>query len=234
MIKEFKYNESDRMYDLISENEMLLQVMTRFGLSLGFGDKTVREVCAHNSVDTHTFLTVINFVEEKYTRIEDDVELLSMPELMGYLKRSHTYFLDYRLPSIRSKLIGAIEKDQTEWGSLLLKFFDDYVSEVRKHMNYEDKTVFTFVDALLSGKGKQDYHITTYSQHHGPIDIKLTELKNIIIKYYPSKGNNELLNAALLDIFSCERELDSHCKIEDYIFVPAVLNLERRLTNANK
>ena len=43
-----------------------------------------------------------------------------------------------------------------------------------------------------------------------------------------------LLNAALFDIYACEEGLESHCKIEDYIFVPAILNLERRMMENEK
>lgn len=43
-----KYKPTDKMIDLISDNYSLLQVMSRFGLSLGFGDKTVKEVCELN------------------------------------------------------------------------------------------------------------------------------------------------------------------------------------------
>ncbi len=45
MNKYMKYSATDRMSDLICENYNLLLVMSRFGLSLGFGDKTVEQVC---------------------------------------------------------------------------------------------------------------------------------------------------------------------------------------------
>ena len=51
------YKPSDKMIDLISDNYSLLQVMSRFGLSLGFGDKTVKEVCEMNGVDCILFLS---------------------------------------------------------------------------------------------------------------------------------------------------------------------------------
>ena len=57
-----KYKPTDKMIDLISDNYSLLQVMSRFGLSLGFGDKTVKEVCELNGVDCRTFLIVVNFM----------------------------------------------------------------------------------------------------------------------------------------------------------------------------
>ena len=44
------YKPTDKMSDLICENYALLQVLSRFGVSLGFGDKSVQEVCAMNNV----------------------------------------------------------------------------------------------------------------------------------------------------------------------------------------
>ena len=61
------------------------------------------------------------------------------------------------------------------------------------------------------------------------IDTKLTELKNIITKYYPEKGNNTLPNAVLFDIFTCKQDLVSHCQGEDSLFAPAVTQMERKL-----
>ena len=45
MYKTSKYTPTDKMSYLICDNYTLLQVMSRFDLSLGFGDKTVQEVC---------------------------------------------------------------------------------------------------------------------------------------------------------------------------------------------
>jgi len=61
-MKNGKYRETSKMSDLICENYALLQVLSRFGVSLGFGDKSVQEVCAMNNVDCNTFLIVVNFL----------------------------------------------------------------------------------------------------------------------------------------------------------------------------
>ena len=62
----------------------------------------------------------------------------------------------------------------------------------------------------------------------------MTEIKNIIIKYCTAKANTHLHNDALFDIYACEEGLESHCKVEDYIFVPAILKLERRMNDNEK
>lgn len=234
MDSQLKYKETDKMSDLICENYTLLQVMSRFGLSLGFGDKTVKEVCMLNQVDYRTFLAVVNFIDEGYLRMDDAFENLSITSIMNYLKQAHIYFLEFNFPSIRLKLMQAIGTSEDNVASLILKFYDDYVNEVRKHMDYEDRVVFKYVDSLLKGELPTNYSISVFSKKHTQIETKLTELKNIIIKYYPATANNNLLNAALFDIFSCEKDLESHCRVEDYLFVPEVLKLVKKLSDRDE
>ena len=230
MYKTNNYVPTDKMSDLICGNYTLLQVMSRFDLSLGFGDQTVQEVCRANGVDCKTFLAVVNFITEENNRMADEVQDLSIHALMNYLKQAHHYFLDFQLPTIRRKLIEAIDCSvQNEVAFLILKFFDAYVAEVRKHMDYEDMNVFAYVENLVAGNRESGFRISQFARRHDQIDAKLKELKNIIIKYYPAGGNDYLLNAVLFDIFSCEQDLASHCRVEDYLFVPAVLRLEKEV-----
>ena len=101
-----KYKPSDKMIDLISDNYSLLQVMSRFGLSLGFGDKTVKEVCKMNGVDCRTFLVVVNFMAEGFSRMDGETDELSIPALVDYLRQAHIYFLDFCQPSIVRKMMS--------------------------------------------------------------------------------------------------------------------------------
>ena len=225
-----KYSATDKMSDLICDNYSLLMVMSRFGLSLGFGDKNVKDVCEAQGVDYCTFLAVANFISEEQYGYHAADDSLSLPALMDYLKRAHAYFLDFNLPAIRRKLIEAIDCSEANGVAfLILKYFDEYAKEVRRHMEYENEAVFTYVEQLLQGHLSDTYSIATFVSKHNQIDAKLKELKNIIIKYYPEKGNNNLLNAVLFDIFNCEQDLASHCQVEDYMFAPAVAQMERRL-----
>ena len=91
--------------------------------------------------------------------------------------------------------------------------------------------MFAYVRALLAGEHTKEYNIGVFARHHDQVNAKLTELKNIIIKYYPANGDNRLLNATLFDIFSCEEDLASHNRVEDYLFVPAIMELEKRDNN---
>lgn len=225
-----QYTSSDKLRSLIRDNSLLLMVMSRFGISLGFGNKTVKEICESHGVDTATFLTVANFISNK----ECDYKNISLSSLIQYLKRAHNYFLDYNLPTIRRRLIEAIDCSGTdEVALLILKFYDEYVIEVRRHMEYENETVFSYVENLLQNHYQNDYSIQMFANKHNEIVPKLEELKDIIVRYYPQKANDQL-NSVLFDIINCEQDLTSHCMVEDHLFVPAVEKLEEELKSKYK
>ncbi|MBP3424938.1 MAG: helix-turn-helix transcriptional regulator [Alistipes sp.] len=216
------YHATDTMRSLIKDNSQLLMVINRFGISLGFGEKSVDEICEEQGVDTETFLAVANFISG-YT---ESSENFSIPSLINYLKRAHTFFLDYNLPTIRRRLIDSIDySDSTGMVQLIIKFYDEYVAEVRRHMEYEDNVVFSYVENLLIGRLDANYTIRSFAEKHNHIEPKLNELKNIIINYYPERGNDQL-TSVLFDIVSCEIDLSSHCQVEDFLFIPAVEILE--------
>ena len=56
------YEADDKMIDLITDNYSMLQGLNAFGIRLGFGDKTVDEVCSEQNVDCYTFLAVVNYI----------------------------------------------------------------------------------------------------------------------------------------------------------------------------
>lgn len=226
------YEADDKMIDLIGDNHSMLQVLSAFGLRLGFGDKTVRDICDEQGVDCHTFLTVVNFIINGYTPTDTD-DKISVQTMLDYLRASHRYLLDFQLPSIRKKLEDSLDQNDN-LVALILRLYDDYAHDIRLHMKYEEKTLFPYVEALLRGEMRNDYNVDIFSKHHNDTTGKFHELKNIIIKYYPHDGlANNQLTATLFDIYNNEEWLCNHSNVEDVLFVPAIRALEKRLKNAD-
>lgn len=214
------------MISLIADNYNILQSLGSFGINLGFGNKTVREVCDEQDVDTYTFLAVVNFSINGHRDI-DNIKRFSVPTLMHYLKASHEYYLNFQLPFIRRELVDALDENDN-LARLILKLYDEYAHEIRRHMQYEEKNLFPYVDDLLSGKMSEVYNVETFSKRHRQTDMQLRELKNIIIKYLPSDAqHNNQLTATLYDIYNNEEWLDLHSQVEEQIFIPAIRNLEQ-------
>ena len=125
------YEADDKMISLIRDNYDLLQSLGSFGISLGFGDKTVQETCEDNNVDTYTFLAVVNYTANGYGEFESD-EKISVPTLLHYLEACHAYFLDFQLPYIRRELTESLNESD-HLARLILRFYDEYARKLQIH-----------------------------------------------------------------------------------------------------
>lgn len=230
-----KFTERTRMADLINNDPQLLSTLSRFGIALGFGEKSVAEVCKSNGIDTATFLSVVNFLAEKNVEINESIKNISLETVISFLKNAHSYFLSYKLPSIRERLLDIVSGNDAihSYKIVLMKFFDEYVEEVKKHMEYEDRTVFPYVLNLKNGIRDDNYRIAEFEKHHTDVDSKIAELKNILIKYHPAETVNFKLNEILFDLLACESDLATHNMVEDFFFVPLVELIENKSSNSN-
>lgn len=223
--KQRGYVPSNNMRELIRDNAMLLPAISRFDIAFGFGDSSIDKICRDNGVDTGTFICVCNLL----SGYDYSHSTISLPSLMGYLKRAHTSFLDITLPKIRHHLIEAINySDTNEAALLLIKFYDDYVIEVKRHMDYENDVIFGYVQRLLNNEIDENFAIERFSVNHESMTEKLKEIKDIFIYHYKQKDNARL-SAALFDIITCERDMMAHFEVENNLFVPAVKTLEDNL-----
>lgn len=230
------YKTNDKVSFVLANDYRLLQVMSRFGISFGFGDKTIREVCVQCGVDADTFIAVINFVKDGGTHVPVSVGELSVRSLLDYLRETHRYFIDYQFPTMRRNMLSAIDCSvRNEVAFLVLKFFDEYVEEVRKHMEYEEEVTFTYVENLLAGRNAvlSDRSHNLLSKHHESIDSKLRELKNLFVQYYPQQGTDHELNAVIFELYRAQEDLEMHCLVEDHVFTPAVRRLAHMTNQRN-
>lgn len=222
-----KYKVNDKVSFVISNDFRLLQVMSRFGISLGFGDKNIHDVCCECGVDPNTFITIINFVKSGGFDEDINEKELDLKSILDYLKRTHQYFLDYQFPKLRRDMLNAIDCSvKNEVAFLVLKFYDEYVEEVRKHMEYEEEVTFKYVDKLLEGnqvpKKKYNEINPILAHHHEEIEDKLMDLKRLFIQYYPQKNIDHDINSVVYELYRTQEDLLMHCKVEDRIFIPAV------------
>lgn len=223
--KQRGYLPSNNMRELIRDNNLILMAISRFDIAFGFGDNSVSETCNENNVDIDTFLAVCNLL----SGYNYSVETLSLKSIMGYLRRAHSAFLDVTLPKIRQRLFEAINySDNNDISLLLIKFFDDYVIEVKRHMDHENDVIFKYVENLLNGDIDESFCIEHFSGNHSHTAAKLNELKDIFIYHFKQRENTRL-SSALYDIITCEKDMMSHFEVEKSLFVPAVERLEQNI-----
>lgn len=223
------FSKKMKLADLISANHNLIFTLPRLGISPGFGDKSVAEVCAKYNVPVDFFLLVCNvYTFDSYVPERSDVVATDMRLLLPYLKASHDFYLKERLPHIEEHLMHIAEKAEKKYGTVLMSFFREYKNEVSEHFIYEENTVFPYIESLKSGKPDGNYHIKDYEKAHSNIEDKLNDLLQIIFKYFPGDASPIDSVEVVFDIFQLSSDLNKHSLIEEKILVPYVEYLENR------
>lgn len=227
------FRPTDQLSVIIKYDYRLIQVVVRLGVSMGFADKTVSEVCHQHGVDVHTFLAVVNLARHilQPTDNKADVSLdtIDVNSLLGYLKRTHYHILNHEMPSMRRNLLGALDcSRQNEVTFLLLKYFDMYCSEVQNHIRFEEDEVYAYAESLMNGAVMANKKGVLH-RHNEDFVEKLNELINVFLQYYPQEGN-DALNDVVYAIYRVEQDIRIHCTIEDELLVPLIRKMEHRRT----
>lgn len=197
------YKQTDRICDLMAHEEDAIQIISRFGLSMGVGDQTIAQSCEAHGIDTPTFLAIVNYKVFHQRALPAEIDV---PTLQRYLQNAHAYFLDFRLPRLRVSLKEAIypATETSKIPMLILRCYDEFVLEIQTHIEHENA-------GMYEEHAHDDQRITD----------KLTEIKNLIIKYYP--GTSYALISVMSDLWHTEQDFADHCSIEDEILRPALL-----------
>ena len=231
------------MADVIHTNYFTLSVLNRFGIELGFGDKSVEEICKKTNVDVYFFLEIVNaFVNKDYFP-KKHLQTFSVKLITDYLQKTHDYYHKLKVPEIENLIEEMVDSCYTQKENMVLlkKFFNNYKQELLNHTHREEEVVFPYTLAIEKAYNlekpdnsvielMETYSIDIFQNEHDNIEEKLFDLKNIIIKYLPQPKDSKLCNKLLYELFNLEQDLNDHSRIEEKVLVPKVREMEKIIT----
>ena len=232
---EFHVTGELKMADIVTSNTNLLLVIERFGIPLGFGNKTVFGVCKEHNLDSRLVMAVMNISINKNYPVQESLSYGMLPGLITYLKNAHDYYLDHKLPFINDLIDRFIQNTENPNTRLIKSFFNEYAKEVEEHMNLENDTVFPYIETVYTSfvrkeePGQRDYSIRDFVEHHSDIDEKLDDLVHLLIKHFPPTKERYYRNEILLELSGLQDDLNDHAGLENLILVPLVRELEYKL-----
>jgi len=226
--KKNPFSKDTKFAELLTDDRRLLQLLPRFGIGLGFGDRNVAQVCQMNNVNTDLFLMICKIYSDNNFRPEQqELQHIDMSNLLSYLKASHTYYLDERFPHIEEHLQRIIDACGQKYGPMLSHFYDEYKQEVMRHIQYyEEEVVFPYIEALLNGQHTDSYKIDEFEHNHTNIQDTLDDMMNILLKYLPGDILPKERIEISYDIMELSDDLNRHSLIEERILIPYVESIE--------
>lgn len=228
-IQRIVFSESMKLADLIDVNFKLLNVLSRMGISLGFGENTIMEVCERQGIDLKSFLLICNLYT--YDGYMPSAELMSGADpatIVDYLHNSHSFYMQKEFAGLEEELKAMVEPCDATQKKIVARFFADYKTLVKNHFDYEEEVVFPYIRALMSGQRHQSYSIDQFEDNHSNIDETLNDLKNIVMKYLPDTCDTVLRNQVLYRIYRLGEDLLKHTLIEDNVLIPMINKIEER------
>jgi regulator of cell morphogenesis and NO signaling len=242
MKKSLPVEADTRMADVIHLDYNLIPIISRFGIEYGFGNKTVAEVCHGRNINTLFFLEIINSYHNPSYFPQKKLQSFDVRLIVDYLSQTHTYYLNDKVPEIQAyidRMKRDVSRDQANNILYLNDFFREYREELVRHLKKEDKEVFPYVRSLADALESRTVPdplleqirlapIVEYERNHDDIEIKLGDLKNLIIKYLPPMCM-ETCQKLLIELFRLEADLENHARIEDKVLVPKVRIIETEL-----
>jgi len=223
-----------KVSDIIFDNTFFLLMLEHFGIDLALHEKTIEQICHEYNINLELFLTIANLYNGFKPSPTAEYSFKDTQIIINYLKKSHQYYLNEKYPQIRNYIEKIYEINDHAEILMVEKFFDKYFKEVTEHLDYENLVVFPYVlnlDKRLSQKNYDNtvsnYSVTEYREHHNDIEEKLTDLKNLLIKYLPQKNDQQIRRNLLFCLFELEYDLKIHSQIEDSILIPLVKKMEQ-------
>jgi regulator of cell morphogenesis and NO signaling len=236
-----------KMADVVHSNYLLMPVISRFGIPLGFGEETVKSVCERHGINTEFFLAIANaFSNEQYFP-EKKLQAFNVLMIVSYLQKTHTYYIEMEVPLIEKLLRELIKHHSTDKKNLTLikKFFLGYKQELFAHLAREEKTTFPYIKQVYrmfherhateqERKALSQYSMKVYEEEHSDIDAKLYDLKNILIKYVHGDEMHDVYHEIIFELFRLEKDIQDHTRIENTILMPLVGDMESALFRTAK
>ncbi|MEA5005564.1 MAG: hemerythrin domain-containing protein [Rikenellaceae bacterium] len=223
-----------KVLEMIEENHSLLLFLEHLEIDFSVGDKSVMVLCREYNVDLNLFLIIANMYNGFYPDREDVQRIRDISGVIRLLKNSHLFFKEDKYVEIKNSLETLKRLYDTEDIPLIEKFFDDYFNEVVEHLDYEDNIAFPYFLALLDSGSKLSesmFKVSVYKDNHSDIETKLTDLKNLLLKYIKLQGNLSVRRKFLISLYELESDLVIHSLIEELILLPLIARVEKERSN---
>lgn len=234
------FTQDTKLSDAIFSAPSIVPVIDRLGISLGFGDLSIWEVCKNNNLPVPFFLAIINtFVHEDYMP-EDMTETFSMPALLDYLLKTNEYYSHIQLPNIERHFQLLLQRSGSDNNlNQLYIFFCEVRDELEECNRLDAEHYFPLIrqkaeDTLYTEETvsvEGDYmdllpdNLGEVFTNRIAVEDKLTDLASIFIRHIKGNYDTNLAMAVISAVFALRKDISQNNRIRNRMLMPAVCRL---------
>jgi regulator of cell morphogenesis and NO signaling len=229
-----------KINELVDENYVYASVLYHLGIKFyNYSDETLEQVCKEHGLNVDSVIRNLESVAREGQ--EHGLKLLTYPLdlIIEYLKHTHHLFVKRRLPYL-AKIIETLDEGE-HYQSICddLKFvFPLFVEDFIHHIYEEEDNLFGYIinlEKFIDGKltpgqiyyEMEKYSVRKYAIEHEVHDDEMNGIRRITKNYQTGPHTSLHVNVVFAELQAFERELKTHSRIENEIFFPKAIELER-------
>ncbi|MGN0211989.1 MAG: helix-turn-helix transcriptional regulator [Muribaculaceae bacterium] len=186
-------NKDTKLHDVVIGEPSVIAVLSRFGITLGIGDKSVMQICSERNVDMPFFAAILNsYISPEF--VAGNVFSQHLDASIQYLDKTVDYYNRFLIPNVEQHFNLLIRRNTSINSNLELmrKFFYEVKDELLSHM---------------AAKG---------SGTHKPCDSieeKLNDLVSMFVIHLSGNYDINLCQAVLFAIIGLRKDISQYNRI---------------------
>lgn len=217
---------------VVDENYVYARALHYLGIDFFQNpDSSLSEVCKSLNLNREQVVNTLASFDSNPRISFAYLSKFSLKTIIQYLKHTHSVFVKDRLPYI-VHLINHWEGDAMV-SSLLPVFVEDFI----KHIYEEEDRIFQYVGWLMNVESGAEKQLYTGMIKYQSVDLQeeflhhknedeFADIRSLTSEIQP-KGLHE--RVLLNEIKAFDREMLYHAQIENHIFFPEAVELEKRV-----
>lgn len=228
----------------IAQNRMLESVVERMDFPKNLWQKPLAEVCQNTDYSEDLALAILRAFDEQEKFPTDALLKFPIESILHYLKATHRYYLEKKLPEIEQTFLNLVFDYKTTHPELvrLSSLFIDYKNELTHHIFDEETKLFPYIDFLIKANDSKSYRtinnyrfinysLQHFEESHEDVEKSLTNIQHLIFKYAPKNSGALPFSIFLTQMDFFEKDLNRHGMMEDLVLIPLAQILENNRFN---
>jgi regulator of cell morphogenesis and NO signaling len=230
-----------KIEEVIAENRSAQEVLSRLYLMppvTSFHD-TIYAASRSKGYNPYFIVEILKAYSDHSEFPTQGLKAFSTSSILQYLKATHAYYLQKKLPEIEISIQGLIKKFSHSHPDLIILtgLFLVYKEDLIEHILNEEGKLFPYIEKLekLKQHGRayinlnNNYSIARFQKEHQHNEGTLSEIRKIIYRHAPSHTIAMPFRIFLIQLDLFEKDLLTHARIEDEILIPRILRLEKEV-----
>jgi hypothetical protein len=219
-----------KLSEVILQHYVLMPVIRRFNIKLGFGEKTIKKVCEEYNLDADLFLAVINLYIQQTYALERPLTVNQIAATVDYMKNTNSQIVQAQLPNVERHLhaLMANSFEHNKTIGIINNFFQEIKAELLAGIDYDNEQRFPYIERLCNGVPEAEAAKPEDSPVKETMDEKIFDLRSMLMKYLTGEADQNLCYAVFFALFTLENDIRQYNRICEKLLNPAINHLERR------